>query len=125
MLLTALAAAALSFLFASVFTSVDHAAQMSQYVLVMQTLLSGSFVRLEQVPQVLRWLQWLSPLKYGLSIMFIAEFQNQPNGTAFLSQNQVSADMILFYIFMLLGLVLIYRSLAILALWSRSRKSTV
>ena len=125
MFLTVIAAAAVSFLFASIFTTVDAASQIATYVLIVQTLLSGFFVRNDQVPWVLRWIQWISPLKYGLSIMFIAEFNGQPGADEFFASNEISTSMLFFYIFLLVGLVIIIRSSAVLALWLRARKATV
>ena len=125
MFLTVLAAASVSFFFASLFTTVEAASQLATYVLILQTLLSGFFVRIDQVPSVLRWIQWISPLRYGLSIMFIAEFDGLPGSSALFEANQISTNMILFYIFILLALVIIIRLLAVLALWLRARRATV
>jgi ABC-type multidrug transport system permease subunit len=125
MFLTVMSAACVSFLFASLFTTVEAASQLATYVLILQTLLSGFFVRIDQVPSVLQWIQWISPLRYGLSIMFIAEFNGLPGSTALFAANQISPDMILFYIFILLGLIVIIRLLAVLALWIRARRATV
>lgn len=125
MLLTGLASAAVSFMLASVLTDVSIASQIAAYVLVVQTLFSGFFITAQQIPWVLRWLIWICPLKYGLSILFIAEFNGQPGSQAFLASNQVNADMILFYIFMLVGLILIIRVLGSVGLWWRTRTSTV
>ena len=107
------------------FTTVEAASQLATYVFILQTLLSGFFVSLNQVPSVLRWIQWISPLRYGLSIMFVAEFDGQPGSDAFFAANELNPDMILFYIFILIALILIIRFLAVLALWLRARKATV
>jgi ABC-type multidrug transport system permease subunit len=125
MFLISLSSASISFLFASMFTTVEAASQLATYVFILQTLLSGFFVSLNQVPSVLRWIQWISPLRYGLSIMFVAEFDGQPGSDAFFAANELNPDMILFYIFILIALILIIRFLAVLALWLRARKATV
>jgi len=125
MLLTGLASAAVSFMLASVITDVSVASQIAAYVLVVQTLLSGFFISAQQIPWVLRWLIWISPLKYGLSILFIAEFNGKPGSAVFFASNDVNPSMILFYIFMLVGLILIVRVLGSVGLWWRTRKSTV
>jgi ABC-type multidrug transport system ATPase subunit len=125
MILIGLASAATSFLLSASATTVDMGALFGTYVLVLETLLSGFFVRFDQVPQVLRWIQWINPLRYGLSIMFIAEFNNKPGHEDLFSSNQTNPDMILFYIFMLVGLIVILRFAGILVLWFRTRKSSV
>ena len=114
----------ISFLLGSVVTSVDIAAAISAYVLVLQILLAGFFVDSSQVPWVLRWLQWIMPLRYGLSIMYIAEFNGQPNSQEFFAANVIEPSMILFYIFMLIGIILIFRLLAAIGLWLTCRSST-
>ena len=125
MILLGLASAATSFLFAAASSTVDMGAMFATYVLVLETLLSGFFVRFDQIPQVLRWIQWINPLKYGLSIMFIAEFNNEPGHEELFATDGIQPDMILFYIFMLIGLIIIFRCAGILTLWLRTRKSVV
>ena len=125
MVLSGLASSVVSFLLASVITSVDVAATISSYVLVLQVLLAGFFVDSSQIPWVIKWLQYVTPLRYGLSIMFIAEFENQPNSAAFFASNMINPSMILFYIFMLIGIIVIFRILAAVGLWWTCRKSTV
>jgi len=125
MILVGLASAAISFLLAAAASTVDMGAQLGTFVLVIETLLSGFFVRVDQVPQVLRWIQWANPLRYGLSIMFIAEFHNEPGHETLFATNQINPDMILFYIFMLVGLIVILRVTGIVVLWLRTRKSVV
>lgn len=125
MLLIGLASAAVSFMLASLITDVSVASQIAAYVLVVQILFSGFFVNAQQIPWVLRWIIWISPLKYGLSILFIAEFSGVPESEMFLASNDISSSMILFYIFMLVGLILIVRILGSVGLWWKTRKSTV
>jgi hypothetical protein len=125
MLLSGLSASVISFLLGSVIKTVDIAAALSAYVLVVQILLAGFFVDSSQIPSVLRWLQWVMPLRYGLSIMFIAEFSGQPNSAQFFASNLINPNMILFYIFMLIGLILIFRVLAAIGLWWTCRIATV
>ena len=110
---------------ASLITDVSVASQIAAYVLVVQILFSGFFVNAQQIPWVLRWIIWISPLKYGLSILFIAEFSGEPGSEMFLASNDISSSMILFYIFMLIGLILIVRIMGSVGLWWRTRKSTV
>jgi ABC-type multidrug transport system ATPase subunit len=125
MILLGLASAATSFLFAAASSSVDMGALCATYVLVLETLLSGFFVRVDQIPQVIRWIQWINPLRYGLSIMFIAEFNDLPGHEELFATDAIQSDMILFYIFMLVGLIIIFRLAGILVLWLRTRKSVV
>jgi hypothetical protein len=125
MWLSGVSASVIAFMLGSVIKSVDIAAQVSAYVLVLQILLAGFFVDSSQIPWVIRWLQWVTPLRYGLSIMFIAEFNNLPNSAPFFAANGIVPSMVLFYIFMLIGIILIYRLVALVGLWLTCRKSTV
>ena len=125
MWLSGISASVISFMLGSVIKSLDIAAAVSSYVLVLQSLLAGVFVDSSQVPWVLRWLQWVMPLRYGLSIMYIAEFKGQPNSVEFFASNTINPSMILFYIFMLIGIILIFRFFAAIGLWLTCRSSTV
>ena len=125
MWLSGISSSVISFLLGSVVTSVDVAAAIASYVLVVQILLAGFFVDASQIPWVLRWLQWVMPLRYGLTIMFIAEFNGLPNSKEFFAANVINPDMILFYIFTLIGIILVFRFLAAVGLWLTCRIATV
>eukprot|EP00742_Colponemidia_sp_Colp-10_P006531 GILJ01007000.1.p1 GENE.GILJ01007000.1~~GILJ01007000.1.p1 ORF type:complete len:695 (+),score=93.73 GILJ01007000.1:76-2160(+) len=45
-------------------------------VLVPMFLFAGFFVKLDNIPVFIRWLQWLSPMKYGLEAVFINEISD-------------------------------------------------
>jgi hypothetical protein len=125
MWLSGISASVISFLLGSIITNVDIAAAISAYVLVLQILLAGFFVNAGQIPWVLRWLIWVMPLRYGLSIMFIAEFNRLPNSTEFFASNEINPSMTLFYIFMLIGIILIFRFFAAVGLWLTCKNATV
>lgn len=125
MWLTGVSAAVVSFFLASFIATLDMASQISALVLIVQVLLAGFFVSSEQVPAVLRWIQWIIPLKYGLSIMFIAEFSGTENSAPFFAAANLNPNMILFYIFMLIGITVVIRVLAAVGLWWTCRKATV
>ncbi len=121
--LIGLSAAAISFFFASVITSVEVAAIIGAYLLVIEIIFSGFFVVSSQIPAVLRWIQYINPLKYGLSIMIIAEFNNLPGSEALFARDDVFPGFLLGYIFILVAITLLFRIAGTLALWLRARKS--
>jgi ABC-type multidrug transport system ATPase subunit/ABC-type multidrug transport system permease subunit len=123
MLLIGISGAAISFFFASVITTVEVAAIFASYLLIVQILFSGFFVAANQIPAVLGWIQYANPLKYGLDIMTIAEFQGLPGAETLFATGNIVPSMLLAYIFILLGIIIAFRIAATLALWLKSRKS--
>ena len=123
MFLIGISAAAVAVLCASLLADIDTGAIVGGYLMVVQVVLSGFFVSLEQVPAVISWIRWIIPLQYGLSIMFIAVFRNQPGSAPLFEANGINPDRLLFYIFMLIALTIIIRVSAFFALWWRCRKS--
>lgn len=53
---------------------VQRVTELSPLIFVPQILFSGYFIRTEQIPNFLRWAQYLCGLKYGVAIAFIVEF---------------------------------------------------
>lgn len=62
-----------NFLLAVVFENGGIATLISALSALYQMTFAGFFVHLSSIPPVLRWLQWLCPLKYGLEALCVNE----------------------------------------------------
>jgi len=62
-----------NFLLACVFTNGGIAILLSALSALYQMTFAGFFVHLSDIPPVLRWLQWLCPLKYTLEALSVNE----------------------------------------------------
>eukprot|EP00037_Helgoeca_nana_P008263 m.73616 g.73616 ORF g.73616 m.73616 type:complete len:707 (+) comp18824_c0_seq2:1094-3214(+) len=58
-------------------SSVKVALELSPLIFVPQILFSGVFIRLESIPEALRWVQYLCSLKWSLNIMMVTEFSEE------------------------------------------------
>ena len=94
---------------------------------VPQIFFSGVFVRIDQIPVVLRWIQYIIPLKYGVNIVDLAELNQDKYASwapTYLSKNNIHTDGLWWYILVLIGLVLVFRLIGLVSLISKA-KSTV
>jgi len=62
-----------NFLLATVFENGGIATLISALSALYQMTFAGFFVHLDTIPPVLRWLQWLCPLKYALEALCVNE----------------------------------------------------
>lgn len=117
------------------------AQELSPLIFVPQLLFSGFFIKIEQIPVALRWIQYVCTLKYGLNLVMLAEFD--PNLPAFQctvgssnygkcmgnaaaiqairTANTVSYDDIGLYIGVLAGIFITFRFLSVVGLIARAK----
>ncbi len=103
---------------------------MAPALFVPQLLFAGFFVRTEQIPVYLRWIQWICSLKYAMNLWLINEFgeatraswtpEQQMGARLILERNSVDPELWYVYMVVLLGLVAAFRTLAIFALARRA-----
>lgn len=107
-------------------SSMKTALELSPLVFVPQIFFSGVFVTIDQIPNALRWIQYIIPLKYGVNIVYIAELDQSkyPWRDSLLSQNNVQTNGLWWYILVLLGLIIFFRLIGLFTL-VRKAKSTV
>ena len=124
--LIGLASASLAVALTSRVAQMKTALELSPLVFVPQIFFSGVFVRIEQIPAVLRWIQYIIPLKYGVNIVYLAEINQSKYFWApeTLSQNVILTNGLWWYILVLLGLFLVFRMIGLLSLVQKA-KSTV
>merc|ERR1712187_1014073 len=72
--LLGLASSSLSLIVGCGVGSVQKAIQLAPLVLIPQMLFSGLFIPVEKIPQSLRWVKFLCPLKYAINLLELEEF---------------------------------------------------
>lgn len=157
--LLGMVAASLSLTIGAMVSSPQEAMQFTPILFIPQFLFSGVFIPLADIPEWIRWPQYLCFMKYGLNLVFLAEFDGKtyyPRGwntslpdalfqdTIFgcsgdnlkddltCSDNQLENSLFpvmnidpslkLVYVCIMLGSLLVLRSLALLCLIRQSRK---
>ena len=122
-LLNVFAASAIAVAIGAFAETPQAAVEMVPLVFMPQFLFAGLFIRIVNIPIVLRWIQWLVPLKYAISIMYIAEFTGIPGYKELFYQNAIYPSL-LWLDFFCLGLFIIgFRLLAFIGLMLTSRKT--
>ena len=124
--LIGLASASMAIMLTSRVAEVKTAMELSPLVFVPQIFFSGVFVRIEQIPVVLRWIQYIIPLKYGVDIVYVAELNQSKYvwKNSILDQNDVNPGSLWWYIVVLVGLIFLFRLIGLLSLVQKA-KSTV
>ena len=115
-----------------VLPDVKQAIEAAPVLFVPQIFFSGFFIRIEQIPVWLRWCQYLCFLKYVLNVFMIIEFSDCPGvdstGRSWQSQcddllqvSDVDKDHWWVYLLVLIGLIVGYRTLAMIALKAKAK----
>ncbi|GAA6060477.1 hypothetical protein JCM10212_007108 [Sporobolomyces blumeae] len=73
LLLYSIAMTLFNFLLAALVADVGIAILISSVINLFQMAFAGFFINLSRIPPVLRWLQWISPLKYALEALSVNE----------------------------------------------------
>ncbi|KAI9340034.1 P-loop containing nucleoside triphosphate hydrolase protein [Zopfochytrium polystomum] len=71
---------------ACAFSTLQVALQVTPIILLPMMLFAGFFVNLSLVPIWLRWLQFVSPMKYGFQAAVRSQFENTPDGDVIIGQ---------------------------------------
>lgn len=124
--LIGIASASIAVALTSRVAQIKTALELSPLVFVPQIFFSGVFVRIEQIPAVLRWIQYIVPLKYGVDIVYLAEINQSKYRWApsLLDQNDVETNGLWWYIVVLIALFLTFRFIGLMSLVQKA-KSTV
>ncbi|EER15522.1 ATP-binding cassette transporter, putative [Perkinsus marinus ATCC 50983] len=84
-----------------------QAIQLIPLLFVPQTVFSGLFTSISNIPVWLRWVQWLCALKYGVNLAFFTEFGF--DYTRLAEINDSKSDLVGLDIGVLLGLIVVLR----------------
>ena len=130
--LAGVAAGSTALLIGCVASNPEVAQQSAPPVFVLQLLFAGLFLPVSQIPEALRWIQWISSLKYAINLNILNEFgeatqeagdwtaARKAEAMAFIARNDIEADDWWFYLMMLVILIAVFRVLAIMALAHRA-----
>ncbi|GAB5361129.1 hypothetical protein AAMO2058_000687800 [Amorphochlora amoebiformis] len=116
--LLAIVAESQTTLIGCVVTNVKDAMELMPLAFVPQLLFAGFFVRIEQIPIWLRWVQWLCSLKYAVNLVLIVEFEGDDSTEVenLLDDTNVERDLVWLYVGMLIVLMVVFRVVAAIAL---------
>lgn len=123
--LLGLSVSSCAMLLGAVASDVKVAIQLSPLILVPQLLFSGFQLPISQIPEWLRWAQYLCSLKYAVSLFNIIEFDqpdvpydiyNRVQIDQFLKEQETDPKLWYIYVVVLLVIFLGFRLLALLAL---------
>jgi len=126
-----LASASVAVALGCVIPDVKKVTEMAPLLFVPQILFAGFFIKMEQIPVFLRWVQYLCGLKYAMNIIIATEFAPEldacqgsaaVNCASALSSNNVEEDLMWFYGLMLAVLFLGFRTLGAIMLVARSKR---
>jgi len=130
--LTGLSAASTALVVGCLAANAEVASQAAPPIFVLQLLFAGVFLPVSQVPEGLRWLQYICSLKYGINLLILNEFgeatREAGNWTAaqkfaaetFIEVNDIYEDDWYIYLLALIGLFCFFRVVAIIALARRA-----
>jgi len=124
----AMASSAVAVFLGCLVESPRMALELLPILFVPQMLFAGFFVALQLIPVWLRWIQYICSLGYGVRLGLIAEFGDCSEGTGIAADNCENAlesggadvDSVWWYWVMLVGLFVVIRVSAIVALKSRA-----
>ncbi|CAJ1343806.1 unnamed protein product [Effrenium voratum] len=131
--ITGVAAASVALLVGCLAANAEVAQQAAPAIFVPQLLFAGFFIRSEQIPEWLRWAQYLCGLKYGMNLNILNEFGEEttkdwPVGVKtvvtnqFITSNSIEPDHAWLYVGILLAIIVVPRLLSIAALAYRSSR---
>merc|ERR1719253_1426345 len=126
--LLALAAGSTALYLGSAVASGQKALTLAPAIFVPQILFSGLFLPSSEVPLVLRWVQYICALKYGINLFAIIELDSYPAGSPeaavgayALDKMDVKVDQAWLYVAVLLAITIGFRILAMASLRSKAR----
>jgi len=117
------ASASLGLLLGCTVPDVKTAIEIVPAVFVPQILFAGFFIKMDQIPVVLRWLQYVCSLKWGMNVLLIAEFDKSGNsgGAKLLDQNNIEPTHLTLYILILFGVIVVCRLAAGMLLLKKAK----
>ncbi|KAF4659412.1 hypothetical protein FOL47_007588 [Perkinsus chesapeaki] len=118
-LLINLVSASVAQLLGAMANSIDQAMQMVPLLFVPQMIFSGLFTPISQIPVWLRWLQYLSFLKYTAGLAYFNEFGFDMD--ILNEANDIHPDLLGLYIGVLLAMLVVFRVLAIVVLRRKAK----
>jgi len=127
---TGMAAASVALLVGSIAANAEVANQAAPAIFVPQLLFAGFFIKIDNVPVFLRWVQYICALKYGMNLFLLNEFgedarkdwpvEDQMNAERFITANDVVPDHRWLYVAILVAIVIVIRGISLFVLAKRA-----
>jgi len=129
--LSGTAAASTALIVGCVASNPEVASQAAPAIFVPQLLFAGFFIRMEQVPDWMSWLQYICSFKYAMNLSMLTEFGSNTYGSrtpgvemaqeSIITRNDIDPDRWWLYVIVLVALIFAFRTLSIVALiWRAS-----
>jgi len=97
------------------------AQELAPLMFVPQILFTGIFVSINIIPPSLRWIQYLCALKYAINLGCIIEFHDSVFKDIILDQFEIHDDLWWFYLLVLFGIIVGFRTIAVFQLRRKAR----
>ena len=115
-------------LIGSAVTNIKTAMEAAPAVFVPQMLFAGFYIKMEQIPVFLRWIQYFCGLKWAMNIALATEFGGdecievlRPACQKLLSANDSDEDDWLLYLLVLVGAFVFFRISALISLVNKAK----
>lgn len=79
-LLIAMSASSVGYFVSSIFAKAEDAVNIAPIIVMPMVLFGGFFANSSNYPDWINWLQYLSPIRYGLEALCINEFESREYG---------------------------------------------
>ncbi|CAK0841556.1 unnamed protein product [Prorocentrum cordatum] len=128
--ITGMAASSVALLVGSIAANAEVANQAAPAIFVPQLLFAGFFIKIDNVPVFLRWVQYICALKYGMNLFLLNEFgedarkdwpaEDQMMAERFITTNEVEPGHRWLYVAILIAIVIVVRAISLFVLAKRA-----
>lgn len=114
-------------------SSVKTAIELVPLAFVPQILFAGFFIKIDMIPESLRWIQYICALKWAVNIVWCNEFDNDTQkaydashhsyvtGASLLEANNIKRENIWIYCVVLCAIIVVARVIGMLVLSRKAR----
>mmetsp|Transcript_72914 Transcript_72914/g.159352 ORF Transcript_72914/g.159352 Transcript_72914/m.159352 type:complete len:638 (-) Transcript_72914:485-2398(-) len=120
--LISMGAASTALMVGCMVSDAKQAMEAAPALFVPQILFAGFFIKMDLIPAFVRWLQYICPLKWGMNLLLLIEFNDVQGGPEMLEANDINEDDWWIYLLVLLVIFVGFRILGMIAL-SRKAKA--
>jgi ABC-type multidrug transport system ATPase subunit len=111
-----LVASSVALLVSASVDSVKAAVSLNPVLVVPQLLFAGFVVPVAKIPVYLKWLTYVSQLRYAIALLVIAEFKHDPGASYVFVENEIEEDKWPVYVGILVANFVVFRGLAMYVL---------
>jgi len=117
------ASASMAVMVSCMVRDVKTAAEVGPLLFVPQILFAGFFIKMEQIPVFMRWVQYTCSLKWGMNLILLNEFNHDDNpmGARMLELNDVEEDLTGLYVLIMFAIFVVPRIIGAIILTKKSK----